>query len=242
MFDRFTAKGLIGYREIRDGRAGEMKIAYEAARHLSFPFIFAHKGDVYMMPEYSEGKELPLLKAVHFPDQWEKAKRWMTGKRLVDSILIKYEGQTYLLTQELTHDYFSDELTAYIMMGKDEWVVHPQNPIVKSVANSRLGGQIFQDNEKWIRVAQDCEGEYGKQIHFNQIIKLNEVKYEEKIIKSVSVKQIALRSEKEYCGIHTYGMNQKYEVIDLKNKRSVRIGNAVNVLYRIVNRLKKQKE
>ena len=57
MFDRLKSKGVIGYREIDREKVGEMKIAYEANRHLSFPFIFKHEENYYIMPEYSEGKE-----------------------------------------------------------------------------------------------------------------------------------------------------------------------------------------
>ena len=104
MFDRLKSKGLIGYREINGDKIGKMKIAYEAEHHLSFPYIFEYKNEYYMMPEYSEGKELFVLKAIHFPDKWEKIESWMQGKRLVDSVLLNHERENYLLRKILNQD------------------------------------------------------------------------------------------------------------------------------------------
>ena len=142
MFDRLKSKGLIGYREINGDKIGKMKIAYEAEHHLSFPYIFEYKNEYYMMPEYSEGKELFVLKAIHFPDKWEKIESWMQGKRLVDSVLLNHERENYLLTQDLKSGYSSEKLSIFIRKGK-EWVPHKQNPIVKSLANARLAGKHF---------------------------------------------------------------------------------------------------
>lgn len=123
MFDRLKGKGVIGYREINGGKISRMKIAYKAEYHLSFPFIFHYNNDVYMMPEYSEGKELFLLKATHFPDKWEKVESWMNEKRLVDSILLSYQGNIFLLTQELESGYSSDKLSLYIKQGKNGYLI-----------------------------------------------------------------------------------------------------------------------
>jgi hypothetical protein len=38
--------------------------------HLSYPFVFAHKGAIYMVPEGSKSRTLRLYKAVDFPKAW----------------------------------------------------------------------------------------------------------------------------------------------------------------------------
>ena len=238
MFDRLKSKGVIGYREIDGKKVGEMKIAYEAKYHLSFPFIFKHEENYYIMPEYSEGKELFILKATHFPDKWEKVESWMEGKRLVDSVLVNHEGDNYLLTQDLGTGYSSEELTLFVRNG-DEWVSHRENPIVKSFANSRLGGKTFADKNQLIRVAQDCENGYGTQLHFNRIITLNEFIYEEELLKTISLKDVNVDSKETFCGMHTYNFDERYEVIDLKNPNKLRICNILNVIWRAIRKFKK---
>lgn len=238
MFDRLKSKGLIGYREINGDKIGKMKIAYEAEHHLSFPYIFEYKNEYYMMPEYSEGKELFVLKAIHFPDKWEKIESWMQGKRLVDSVLLNHERENYLLTQDLKSGYSSEKLSIFIRKGK-EWVPHKQNPIVKSLANARLAGKTFFENNQLIRVAQDCQDGYGTKLHFNNIMKLSEDEYEEKMLRTISVEDIIVDSKERFCGIHTYNSNDCYEVIDLKNPDRIRIGNILNIMWRIIGKLKK---
>lgn len=238
MFDRLKSKGLIGYREINGDKIGKMKIAYEAEHHLSFPYIFEYKNEYYMMPEYSEGKELFVLKAIHFPDKWEKIESWMQGKRFVDSVLLSHEGENYLLTQDLKSGYSSEKLSIFIRKEK-EWVPHKQNPIVKSLANARLAGKTFFENNQLIRVAQDCQDGYGTKLHFNNIMKLSEDEYEEEMFRTISVEDIIVDSKERFCGIHTYNSNDCYEVIDLKNSDRIRIGNILNIMWRIIGKLKK---
>lgn len=239
MFDRFKSKGLIGYREIINGKIGKMKVAYQADHHLSFPFIFKYENEFYMMPEYSEGNELPLLKAIHFPDKWEKIESLMIGKRVVDSSLLNYKGDNYLVTQELNSGYSSDELSLFIQKNK-EWIPHKCNPIVKSLANSRLAGKIFFEKNQLIRVSQDCQNGYGTKLHFNKILKLDENEYEEEIIKTINTGDIAIDSKENFCGIHTYNFDEYYEVIDLKNTDKVKIGNILNMFYRCICKIKKK--
>ncbi len=238
MFDRLKSKGLIGYREINNNKIRKMKIAYEAEHHLSFPYIFEYKNEYYIMPESSEGKELFVLKAIHFPDKWEKIESWMKGKRLVDSVLLNHERENYLLTQDLKSGYSSEKLSIFIRKGK-EWVAHKKNPVVKSFANSRLAGKTFLEKNQLIRVSQDCQDGYGTKLHFNNILKLSEDEYEEEMFRTISVDDITVDSKESFRGIHTYNFDERYEVVDLKNPDRIRIGNILNVMWKIISRLKK---
>ena len=236
MFDRFKSKGVIGYREINGGKIGKMKIAYQAGYHLSFPYIFKFRDSYYMMPESSEGKELYILKATHFPDKWEKVDSFMTEKRLVDSVLCSIEKDTYLLTQELKEEYSSDELLIFLRR-ENKWVPHEKNPVIKSKANSRMARDVFCEKNKLIRISQDCESGYGTKLHFNNIIKLSKDDYVENLFKTISTKDIRLDSKNTFCGIHTYNFNEHYEVVDLKNLDRIRIGNIVNIIWRVIEKI-----
>ena len=191
-----------------------------------------------MMPEYSEGKELFVLKATHFPDKWEKIESWMQGKRFVDSALLSHEGENYLLTQDLKSGYSSEKFSIFIRQGK-EWVSHKQSPVTKSLANARLAGKIFFEKDHLIRVAQDCQDGYGTKLHFNHILKLSKEEYEEEMFRTISVEDIIVDSKDCFSGIHTYNSDECYEVIDLKNYGKIRIGNILNIMWRIIDKIKK---
>ncbi|MGN1083278.1 MAG: hypothetical protein ACI4SJ_07025, partial [Candidatus Avispirillum sp.] len=238
MYDRFKGKGLIGFREICDekngksGRIGKMKIAYEQATHLSFPFIFKYNGYFYIMPESSEAGNLILLKAVDFPYKWEPVEMLAENKRFVDSVMLKNNGNIFLFTHELGKTDSFDTLDIYIRKGSD-WLQHKNNPVIHSASNSRLAGKVFEYRERIIRVTQDCAEEYGKMLHFNCISELTSDTYEEQPIANIGISDINIYSRNKYRGIHTYNSSSRYEVIDLKNTERIRFGNLINILYKI---------
>lgn len=238
MYDRFKGKGKIGYREIVNGMVSKMKVAYEADTHLSFPFVFCMDGTFYMMPESSESKELFLLKAAHFPDNWEKIDTLMNGRRFVDSILFKYQDDVYLATQELESGYRFNNLKLFMKNGK-EWISFKNNPVVESTKYARMAGSIIREKNNLIRVAQDCSEEYGKELHFLEICNLDDSDYIEKLIASVRVEDIKLDKNKSYNGIHTYNHDERYEVIDLKNRNHFSLGNVVNLFYLLLKKMLK---
>ncbi|HVF97963.1 MAG TPA: hypothetical protein VM871_11605, partial [Flavisolibacter sp.] len=49
----------------------ESKVVLERPYHLSYPFLFAHNGDYYMIPETAANKTVELYKATAFPFKWE---------------------------------------------------------------------------------------------------------------------------------------------------------------------------
>lgn len=230
MFDRFKRKGLIGYREIADGKIEKMKLAYEIDKHLSFPFVFYSDGVFYMMPEASESNEIPLLKAVHFPEKWNMYDTVMERGRYVDSALVHTEGKEYLFTQELKSGYRFNTLDIYEKKN-DHWISHKMNPVVISAATARLAGKVLTHGGDLIRVAQDCSESYGKKLHFFRIEEISDTAYKETEIAEVCVEDVSIACDTEYNGIHTYNCSERYEVIDLKNTDHISLGNIVYVVY-----------
>src|SRR5689334_9241815 len=71
-FDR--GKGLISYIEVTAAGPSTPKVALEQPHHLSYPFIFEHQGEIYMVPESLECRRVDLYRAVNFPDVWMREK------------------------------------------------------------------------------------------------------------------------------------------------------------------------
>lgn len=236
MYDRIKGKGLLGYREITNGKAEKMKIAYEEEHHLSFPFIFVYEGSVYIMPESSESNNLFLLKAEQFPFQWHIETVFINDKKLCDSVLWNAADHEYLFTQEFDTHYIFDSLSLYVFEN-GKWIPHRNNPIVKDIGNARPAGKLFAENDRLIRVSQDCTDGYGCAINFNQITKLSPMDYSEKRFNRITADDIR-RNQKsgKFMGIHTYNSNENYEVIDLKNKDKLHVGNIINVFRRLIRK------
>ncbi len=230
MYDRFKAKGLIGYRIIENGKVGKIKKAMEKPYHLSFPNVFERENEVFLLPESCGGEKTSLYKAMNFPNEWKEECVLLEGK-FCDSVFIKSKGKTYLLTQPIDNKAV---LERYQII---EGVVEKceKNPIVKGSKTSRNAGAIIEREGKTIRVSQNCLMGYGLSLNFHEV-DCNE-NYIEKEICSISPLDLPKKLKRKYVGVHTYNVGEKYEVIDLKNKSRIKCGNVINILYRIKRRI-----
>lgn len=231
MFDRFKGKGVIGYRVIdKNGKIGKMQKAYESKHHLSFPFVFEHEGDYYMMPESSYDRNLMLLKAKHFPDQWEVVKTWFSGEKVCDSVMFEKDGDVFLLTQPIEYPYTHAKLNLYQLVNNN-WVPCEGNPVVDNSSCARMAGAIVFHKNQRIRPAQNCRI-YGDSVYFGVINEVSHKGYSESEINKIESTSISVQGVKaeKFCGIHTYNSSNRYEVIDLKNIERARIAYIVSAL------------
>lgn len=227
-YDRIKRKGVIGYREIySNGKYSKLKIVYESAGHLSYPFIYSNNGNIYMIPESSKDKKVSILRATSFPNHWEEEVVLLEG-RYVDTTRHVCGGSTYLFTTPIVEDNSSIlELYTY-----DNGIVSrcPASPIVVGNSIARQGGNIIVIGDKSYRISQDCESEYGKAINISIINQLTADKYEEQLVQKVTIDMIKLNKTKVYHGIHSYNIDDMYEVIDLKLNRQFKLMNLLGFL------------
>lgn len=56
----------------RTGKMIEQKQVLQESWHLSYPFVFEHEGETYLLPEATASGRLSLYRARNFPDVWER--------------------------------------------------------------------------------------------------------------------------------------------------------------------------
>lgn len=155
--------------------------------HLSYPWVFQHDGQWYMIPETQAAHEVRLYKAVNNQfDRFELDKTVLTHGMdddvpvidFCDSSIVEHDGVFYLFTtlnhgmgNEL-HLYYSDQFDG-------GYVPHPQSPLVIDDRCGRNGGALIEHEGTLYRFAQDCVGEYGKNIHLFKVKNLSKTQYEE---------------------------------------------------------------
>lgn len=66
--------------------------------HASFPFIFAHAGAVYMIPETHERRAVDLFVCEDWPRRWRLVRRLLWDIDAVDTVAVEREGRWYLIT------------------------------------------------------------------------------------------------------------------------------------------------
>ncbi|MEW5307839.1 MAG: hypothetical protein WDW36_010212 [Sanguina aurantia] len=163
-----TNQGDIGLAESLDGGATfkHVGIVLDEPWHLSYPFVFKHGGQMYMMPEGYKGKGLRLYKAVDFPTKWE-LDRVIIDKPLVDASLVAWGPRLWIFATDASRKSAAGckELEAwYSDTPQGPWTPHSQNPLKEGQAGARCGGRPVVHDGKLYRFGQDCGFNYGHKL------------------------------------------------------------------------------
>ncbi len=166
----------------RRGNVSSNQVALEQPYHLSYPFVFEYKGEMYMLPESAQNLNVELYRCKRFPNEWQFVKNLMTGICAADATLFEHNKKWWMFANikeaggsslDALHLFYADNPLA------DKWTPHPRNPIVKDIRSARPAGRIIARDGKLIRPSQDSWRRYGHALKFNRIAKLNENEYEE---------------------------------------------------------------
>lgn len=141
--------------------------------HLSYPYVFEHDSETYMIPETKEAQSVRLYRAVDFPSKWQFERTLIQDKRYVDSSIIFWKGYFFLFTtrKRKLYLYYSKSLSG-------EWTLHPKAP-VKRRNYARCAGRILEHDGKLFRFGQEQVNGYGMGLRRYEILKLSTTAYQE---------------------------------------------------------------
>src|SRR5437762_1038982 len=98
--------------------------------HLSYPYVFEHDGEWWMVPETVQAHEVRLYRARSFPHGWTHVATLLEGEELLDSSLFRHGGRWWLLAAGRTRRD-DDTLRLYHAARLDgAWREHPQSPVI----------------------------------------------------------------------------------------------------------------
>jgi hypothetical protein len=177
-----TTLGEIGLVTSRDGIKWEyQQVVLKEDFHLSYPYVFKHRGAYYMVPETLGTNAIRLYKAVNFPYKWEHVTDLIKGQ-FVDPTLFRHNNHWWMFacSSPFTHDtlnlFYANKLAG-------PFIEHPQSPvIIKDNRYARPAGRINNKDGKLFRICQDCYPLYGSRVRAFEILELNMVNYSEKEI------------------------------------------------------------
>ena len=154
--------------------------------HLSYPFVFSHNNQFYMIPESAEDKSVVMYRSVNFPYQWEKERILLDDKLIYDTTLHHHsDGRWYLFCTEKEDSRFSSDAYFHIYYAdspEGPFLPHPKNPVYSDVRKSRPAGALFYQNENLIRPAQISAPHYGFGIAYFNVLTLSPDDYKEELI------------------------------------------------------------
>ena len=146
--------------------------------HLSYPQVFFHDGQVWMIPETSASGKVWLYTAAVFPNKWRKTMVLVDEVLLDPSIIIQPEG-IFLLGTTRENDlklYFAPDLSQEFVSTD---VVMPSHDFL-----ARNAGRPLRIQNEIYRVAQNNQYGYGQGISLLQIDQLSINNYSEHVTTS----------------------------------------------------------
>ena len=194
-----------------DGDLGEVTTAVECPYHLSYPFVFEHQRQLYLIPETWEENRVDLWRCRRFPDDWSLERTLLDDVSMSDPTLHRQDGKFWLFgTVSEVRAGVNNELHIYVADALDGmWRAHPANPVVSDRRRARPAGRLFFRDGHLIRPGQDCSRGYGRAVVFNRVDELNERAYAETLIGRISHSDVPGSR-----GVHTVNYAAGFEFLD----------------------------
>ncbi len=193
------------------GPSGPAEPVLEESWHLSYPFLLAHDGQIWMIPESSGSRSIRLYRADPFPTRWVPEAVLVTDIEASDATVIYQNGTFWMFAA--TRDgrgSWSDTLSIFYAHDlHGPWEAHQSNPILVNQATARPAGAVVERDGKLWRPVQDCTDGYGTGIGLAEIVRLDHDGFEQKI-------HSVLRPNPNWPGrrLHTLNRAGRLECID----------------------------
>jgi hypothetical protein len=210
--DHRTNKGVISVVPFGpQGPTGPARPVLEEPWHLSYPFVFEHAGEIWMIPESSADRSVRLYRADRFPDRWVQEAILLTDIAASDATVIRHDGAFWMFAA--TRDGFGSWSDTLSLFHADRlhgpWAAHPANPVLVDRAAARPAGAMVVRNGRLWRPVQDCTAGYGCGIGLAEVTRLDREGFEQRI-------RFVLQADPTWPGrrFHTLNRAGRLECID----------------------------
>lgn len=214
-----TRKGIISVTELgEDGHAlYTPRKVLECEKHLSYPFMFRHGGKIYMMPENSQQRRLPLFRATNFPFEWTFERNLIDNIDLSDATLFERDGSFWLFGTTREQGASSWDCLSLFHSPSIFGPYTPlcDNPVVIDARYARPAGPILHLGDKLIRPVQNCLGGYGRFIRFLEVTSLGRNGLAQR-----ECGRLLSPMGSEISGVHSYCVDNRFEAIDACTRKS----------------------
>jgi hypothetical protein len=182
-FDSTLKLGKISYVCLEDGASGVISDALVEDFHLSFPYLFEYKGEIYLCPETSSINEIRIYRCLDFPSKWAYSQTIMKDVNAADTVLFEDKGVWWMLTNiDIAgigdHSIFLSAFYADSPFST-HWTPHLNNPIRASASCARNAGFIKTPNGLYRGSQSQAFNFYGKSAALHKVLILSESEYSE---------------------------------------------------------------
>jgi hypothetical protein len=179
VLNKASGRGEIGLATSSDGHKWDyQRLVLREKYHLSYPQVFKHSGDFFMLPETSGANRVILYRARRFPYEWEVACELFSG-RFLDPSIVYHNDKWWIFTGTIEGNlqlFYSEKL-------EGPWIEHHQSPVISNnMRITRPGGRVVVSDGSIYRYTQADYPHYGDSVRLFKINKLSEIEYEEEEI------------------------------------------------------------
>lgn len=236
IFDYWTRRGAIGYTCYVNGKWKRWKTVIREPFHMSYPNVFFYDGQIYMVPETSEAKELRLYRAVSFPNIWQLEKVLAADVEWVDTTFFECENCCYAITTDISN---LNDQKDILLQFDNQWNLMSRNVVSeKETGLSRSAGNFLRTEQGMVRVTQDCRGHYGRALVFSRFLPDSLIdKGMGDLLLQLKPEDIPVQRAGKWTGVHTYNSAESIEVVDIERRHYNLIGLIGRLVWRIKMRL-----
>lgn len=223
-YDMRTKLGSIAYAQFdAAGKLSAPQIIIQEAYHMSFPMVFYWNEALYMIPETSANHSLNLYRCEGQIDRWTLVKSFPVEEELVDTVVTAcYHDHVELVTsaQHETHKRMNKWQKFKIFRESEDFRLEADMDFNKREIYTyadRTGGRLITEQGKKILPTQEStEVDYGVNLYLNDY-SAGDVAHMP-VLKKVTVDNILIQGvpRKQQIGVHSYGLSEKYEVVDMR--------------------------
>ena len=218
-FERFffdQAKGQIACAEIRNNNLFNIKTIFNKKYHLSFPYIFKYKNQIFFICETYEKKQLEIFICKKFPTKWMLYSTGLKNIISADPVIIYFKRKLWLFVNQANSNLSDLNKYLYIYQIKNlkKFVLinHSNNPIIKNYDGGRNASGTYSFKNCIIRLSQINKTSYGEGLNVSKISQLNLKSYKEKKLVTIKASQLG---DKNIVGIHSINNYKKTYLVDL---------------------------
>ncbi len=213
-----SSKGVISLITIEgDGKLSPSRVVLERPYHLSYPFVFEHDGEIYMIPETGAARRVELYRADRFPDRWSLHSVLIDNIAAFDATLCKHDERLWLFmaTGQWQSSTWDTLEISHASKLEGPWTPMGDNPMVVDPAGTRPGGCMFHHSGTLWRPAQDSSIIYGGGLSLCRVDEISADRFRQS-----TISQLLPARGSSISGVHTLNCAQGFETVDIFGAKS----------------------
>lgn len=206
-FDVKEGYGKLAVLPFDGGAFGDFELILDTGLHLSYPFVFSHGGERYMIPESSAASEMALYVADDFPFGWRKLATLLEGPYVDTTVYEDGAGRVCGYSYQVKAREF-----IRFTLDMDSFGLTVEKRTHDSDGLLRPGGRVFRENGQLLFPTQNNRYFYGQSLLLRDLSS-------ERTVREFLPADVKVADGRVFRRLHTYSRTTSFEAVDLSDYR-----------------------